>query len=157
MNWLNHPMLCLCSPRFASQYLRFYSTQRPPALRLRPYQENALQACTEALQSGSTRVGVSLPTGSGKTTVFITLLSRIKPSIEYPDATRSLVIVNNIELARQSAKQAQQLFAGWSVEIEQGQKHKASGKADLCVSSCSLFVLWLTSCTMSGLWRLTRR
>ncbi|GJE87676.1 DEAD/DEAH box helicase [Phanerochaete sordida] len=89
----------------------------------------------EALEAGSTRIGVSLPTGSGKTTVFITLLSRIKPSTEYPDATRSLVIVNNIELARQSAKQAQMLFPGWSVEIEQGQKHKASGKADLTVAT----------------------
>ncbi|EKM61106.1 uncharacterized protein PHACADRAFT_156288 [Phanerochaete carnosa HHB-10118-sp] len=125
----------LCGPRFVSQHLRLYSTQRSPALRLRPYQENALQACAEALESGSTRIGVSLPTGSGKTTVFITLLSRIKPPVEYPDATRSLVIVNNIELARQSAKQAQQLFAGWSVEIEQGQKHKASGKADLTVAT----------------------
>ena len=81
---------------------------------------------------------MSLPTGSGKTTVFITLLSRVKPPVEYSDATRSLVIVNNIELARQSAKQAQQLFPGWSVEIEQGQKHKASGKADLCVSPRSM-------------------
>jgi ATP-dependent helicase IRC3 len=90
-----------------------------------------VQACIDTLAAGTTRIGVSLPTGSGKTTVFITALSRIKPPQDAPDATRSLVIVNNIELARQTAWQTTKLFPGWSVEIEQGHKHRASGEADL--------------------------
>ncbi|KAF5355713.1 hypothetical protein D9756_003723 [Leucocoprinus leucothites] len=48
-----------------------------------------------------------------------------------PHATRSLVVVNSIELARQSAEQAARLFPDWSVEIEQGAKHNATGSADL--------------------------
>jgi ATP-dependent helicase IRC3 len=42
-----------------------------------------------------------------------------------------LVIVNAIELALQAAAQAKRLFPEWSVEIEQGSKHKATGLADL--------------------------
>jgi superfamily II DNA or RNA helicase len=102
---------------------------------LRPYQEACLDACTQALESGVSRIGVSLPTGSGKTTVFISLLSRIHPPKLNPHARRSLVIVNSIELARQTANQVKTLFPNWSVEIEQGVKHKASGFADVYVRS----------------------
>ncbi|KAF9270115.1 P-loop containing nucleoside triphosphate hydrolase protein [Marasmius fiardii PR-910] len=103
-------------------------------LALRPYQEECLEACLQALHEGTSRLGVSLPTGSGKTTVFISLLSRIgcPPSSE---ASRALIIVNNIELARQSAEQASRLFPSWSVEIEQGVKHKATGLADVTVAT----------------------
>jgi len=98
---------------------------------LRPYQESCLDACATALEAGASRIGVSLPTGSGKTTVFISLLSRILPPSKSPRATRSLIIVNSIELARQSAAQAEALYPQWDVEIEQGVKHKASGLADV--------------------------
>jgi ATP-dependent helicase IRC3 len=98
---------------------------------LRPYQEEALKACTDALARGVSRIGVSLPTGSGKTTVFLSLLSRISPPSTKPEATRALVIVNAVELARQSAAQARRLFPEWTVEIEQGAKYKATGEADL--------------------------
>jgi ATP-dependent helicase IRC3 len=100
---------------------------------LRPYQEGAIKACTDALAGGASRIGVSLPTGSGKTTVFLSLLSRIAPVPSRPHATRSLVIVNAVELAQQAAAQAARLFPKWSVEIEQGPKHKATGLADLYV------------------------
>jgi len=76
------------------------------------------------------RVGVSLPTGAGKTAVFISLLSSLEPRNDRPDATRSLVIVNSIELAKQAAAQAKHLRPDWVIEIEQG-RHKASGDADL--------------------------
>lgn len=85
----------------------------------------------EALAGGATRIGVSLPTGSGKTTVFMSLLSRIAPPRDNPCATRSLVIVNSIELARQSAAAAEALHPEWRVEIEQGAKYQASGLADV--------------------------
>jgi ATP-dependent helicase IRC3 len=76
-------------------------------------------------------MGVSVPTGCGKTTVFLSLLSRISPSTTRPEATRALVIVNAVELARQAAAQARRLFPEWTVEIEQGAKYKATGEADL--------------------------
>ncbi|KAI0651935.1 P-loop containing nucleoside triphosphate hydrolase protein [Trametes meyenii] len=115
--------------------VRLYNTVvQSAAVALRPYQESCLEACLDALDSGCTRIGVSLPTGSGKTTVFISLLSRLSSPVHVPDATRSLVIVNSVELAQQTATQAKRLFPHWSVEIEQG-KHSASGAADLTVAT----------------------
>lgn len=108
------------------RYVRWSST-----FTLRPYQEACLDACFDALDAGVRRIGVSLPTGAGKTAVFISLLSRLEA--KNADARRSLVVVNSIELARQTAVLAQKLRPDWSVEIEQGAKYNASGRADLCV------------------------
>ncbi|KAF7985333.1 hypothetical protein HWV62_6533 [Athelia sp. TMB] len=102
---------------------------------LRPYQESCLDACTAALESGCSRIGISLPTGAGKTTVFISLLDRIRPPNGSPNATRALIVVNSIELARQSAAQVSALFPEWKVEIEQGAKHNASGLADVTIAT----------------------
>ncbi|TFK41214.1 P-loop containing nucleoside triphosphate hydrolase protein [Crucibulum laeve] len=117
-------------PIFSS--VRYASTPAAPVV-LRPYQEHCLDACIDALATGSTRIGVSLPTGSGKTTVFISLLSRMAPPTT--SATRSLIVVNSIELARQSADQVARLFPNWLVEIEQGMKYNASGLADVTVAT----------------------
>jgi len=113
--------------------LRLLTTQQEhqvAPLILRPYQEICLRACLDAHGAGLSRVGVSLPTGAGKTAVFISLLSSLEPRNDRPDATRSLVIVNSIELAKQAAAQAKHLQPDWVIEIEQG-RHKASGDADL--------------------------
>ncbi|KZT72830.1 P-loop containing nucleoside triphosphate hydrolase protein [Daedalea quercina L-15889] len=118
-----------------SIYRRFYSVAADDLVVLRPYQEASIDACLNALKSGSSRIGVSLPTGSGKTTVFISLLNRITPPPENPRAKQALVVVNSIELARQTAAQAKKLHPEWSVEIEQGGKHHASGDADLTVAT----------------------
>ncbi|KAI0932110.1 hypothetical protein AcW1_000677 [Taiwanofungus camphoratus] len=131
-------MLCIgsrCRLTGRLQYLRRYSTAKGAPVVLRPYQESCLDACLDALRSGCTRIGVSLPTGSGKTTVFISLLSRIFPPAGFPDASRSLIVVNSIELARQAAAQAEKLCPNWTVEIEQGAKHRASGSADVTVAT----------------------
>jgi ATP-dependent helicase IRC3 len=109
------------------------SLRQSSQLALRPYQENCLKACLDAHSSGASRIGVSLPTGAGKTAVFISLLSRLEPRKGEPSATKSLVIVNSIELAKQAAAQARQQRPDWTVEIEQGGMHKASGDADLSV------------------------
>ncbi|KAF9237313.1 P-loop containing nucleoside triphosphate hydrolase protein [Melanogaster broomeanus] len=102
---------------------------------LRPYQQSCLDACHAALNAGVTRIGVSLPTGSGKTTVFTTLLSQIPSPKQSPGASRSLIIVNSVELARQAAAQAETTHSDWKVEIEQGTKHKATGLADVTVAT----------------------
>ena len=103
------------------------------ALKLRPYQETCLGSCLDALKEGSTKIGVSLPTGAGKTVVFVSLLERLQALSRNPQETRSLVIVNSVELARQAADQARKLFPHWTVEIEQGARYTASGLADVCV------------------------
>lgn len=101
-------------------------------VQLRPYQESCLHACLEALKEPNTsRIGISLPTGSGKTTVFVTLISMLNAPSTSQEATRALIIVNNIELARQSAEQVKRMFPDLSVEIDQGSKNNASGVADV--------------------------
>ncbi|KAF8846329.1 P-loop containing nucleoside triphosphate hydrolase protein [Paxillus ammoniavirescens] len=102
---------------------------------LRPYQQACLDACHVALNAGVTRIGVSLPTGAGKTTVFTTLLSQIPSPNQSPRASRSLIIVNSVELARQAAAHAQATNSDWKVEIEQGTKHEATGLADVTIAT----------------------
>ncbi|GJJ13897.1 hypothetical protein Clacol_008154 [Clathrus columnatus] len=102
------------------------------SVKLRPYQESCLQACLGAFEEGTRRIGVSLPTGSGKTTVFVSLINRLPPRGK---ATRALVIVNSVELARQAANQVSTMFPQLSVEIEQGTKYHASGSADITVAT----------------------
>ncbi|THV07737.1 P-loop containing nucleoside triphosphate hydrolase protein [Dendrothele bispora CBS 962.96] len=114
-------------------YDRLFSTLCIKPVTLRPYQEQCLSACEDALEGGNSRIGVSLPTGAGKTTIFISLLARIKSSS--PKSTRSIVIVNSVELARQTAEQVSRLFPSWTVEIEQGARYKASGSADVTVAT----------------------
>ncbi|TFY67144.1 hypothetical protein EVJ58_g1811 [Rhodofomes roseus] len=133
-------MLCLLRRLWTgiSVQRRFYSVPTDDSVVLRPYQEASIDACLKALKSGTSRIGVSLPTGSGKTTVFISLLSRIDPPPENPDARRALVVVNSVELARQAAAQAERLHPEWKVEIEQGVNYHASGEADLYEFSATL-------------------
>ena len=100
---------------------------------LRPYQEDCVRSCLEALARGCTRIGVSSPTGSGKTNMFTSLLSRIQPMNER--ATQSLILVNAIGLAQQAADRARDMFPHLAVEIEQGARHVASGKADITVAT----------------------
>ena len=119
-------------PRAPLQALKPPNVSGAHTFQLRPYQEECVQACTTALAAGEQRIGVSLPTGSGKTTVFLCLLSRIKPRV--PGATRSLIIVNSVELAQQTRDHARRLFPRWSVEVEQG-GNCATGDADMYVDS----------------------
>jgi ATP-dependent helicase IRC3 len=98
-----------------------------PSVQLRDYQEHCIEACLSALNRGVSRIGVSMPTGSGKTTVFVSLLHKL-PS--RPNANKSLIIVNSIELALQAAKQVRRMFPDMTVEIEQG-KNSATGLADV--------------------------
>lgn len=98
---------------------------------LRPYQEECVQSCLAALQKkGVTRIGVSAPTGSGKTTMFCNLISRL-PNVG--DKFRALILVGNIELARQAAEQMRRHSPELSVEIEQGASNVSSGEADVYV------------------------
>ncbi|EPQ29959.1 uncharacterized protein PFL1_02631 [Pseudozyma flocculosa PF-1] len=126
-------------------------------VQLRPYQEECIQECLAAISGGVTRIGVSSPTGSGKTTIFTHLIDRIparsrsSPTSLRDDveddssaassssaplaADRVLVLVNSIELALQAAASISSTFPEKLVEIEQGAKFRASGFADVTVAT----------------------
>lgn len=118
--------------------IRRYSTRKPPPIVLRPYQEEAIQSCTTALESGFSRIAVSLPTGSGKTVTFLSLLNRLPPRSS-TGGTCGLVIVNNIELVRQTEAQARRLFPHWKVSVDQGIK-KPCPDSDLIVATWQTLV-----------------
>jgi len=113
----------------------------PPAIILRPYQESAIDACLSAIAAGKTRIGVSSPTGSGKTTMFMNLIPRfsvLKSKTRRKDSAEDekgsvLIVVSSVELAAQAEGAAKRLLGpDWSVEVEQS-KRSASGIADVCV------------------------
>ena len=68
-----------------------------PLVVLRPYQEAAITSCLEALSAGLTRIGVSSPTGSGKTTMFMSLIPKVGNG-----SGRSLILVSSVDLASQA-------------------------------------------------------
>jgi ATP-dependent helicase IRC3 len=86
-----------------NSFIRTARSLSTASLALRPYQKVCLDKCIEAYSAGVSRIGASLPTGAGKTTVFISLLDRLHAPTQ--EATNSLVIVNSVELARQCAAQ----------------------------------------------------
>jgi superfamily II DNA or RNA helicase len=66
------------------------------ALPLRPYQQQAIDAVEDALRRGVTRPLIVLPTGTGKTQVFASLIARRGGS--------ALVLAHRDELLRQAAE-----------------------------------------------------
>lgn len=107
-----------------------------PSVRLRDYQHDAIAACLSAFDRGLTRIGVSSPTGSGKTTMFMHLIPAVcgredeGTGIVMPRG-KALVLVSGIELASQTELAARRVLGPeWRVEVEQGNR-KASGRADV--------------------------
>ncbi|WWC87646.1 uncharacterized protein L201_002536 [Kwoniella dendrophila CBS 6074] len=118
-------------------------------IKLRPYQAHAIQACLEALSSGLKRIGVSSPTGSGKTTMFMHLIPLIAEDLSADNEQdtnnfiigterrrgKTLIIVGSVELANQSELAAKRILGkDWSIEVEQS-KRIATGKADVTIAT----------------------
>ncbi|GAA5954131.1 hypothetical protein JCM21900_002899 [Sporobolomyces salmonicolor] len=105
---------------------------------LRPYQVECINSVLSELRKGEiTRLGVSAPTGSGKTAMFTSLIHHLPPRIHPITnelATRVLIIVNSIQLAQQTAAVVQRSWPTLLVEIEQG-SNRASGMADVTVAT----------------------
>ena len=95
--------------------------------KLRPYQQEAIDAVVTARREGSKRLLICLPTGSGKTIIFSRLAALAKRPV--------LVLAHREELLGQ-AKQKIEAALGTKgqVSIEQGQRH-ASKKAKVVVCS----------------------
>ncbi|GAA5852613.1 hypothetical protein JCM9279_005529 [Rhodotorula babjevae] len=103
-----------------------------------PTAVDCIRAVLGELERGEfSRLGVSAPTGSGKTAIFTSLISHL-PALVHPVtgevATRVLVIVNSIQLATQTAEAVKRAFPQLIVEVEQG-KSLASGQADVTVAT----------------------
>jgi len=104
------------------------------SVKLRPYQQECVDACIDALERKHlTRIGISAPTGSGKTTMFLELVSRIFS--REANTSHALILVNGITLAQQAAERAKRMFPHMTVDMDQGARHVASGVADITVAT----------------------
>ncbi|GAA5990112.1 hypothetical protein JCM11641_007071 [Rhodosporidiobolus odoratus] len=111
---------------------------RPVGIKLRPYQTECIRAVLDELERGQhQRLGVSAPTGSGKTAIFTSLIRYLPPLIHPTTgehATRVLIIVNSIQLATQTAEVVKRTYPGLSVDVEQGNK-RGNGMAEVTVAT----------------------
>jgi superfamily II DNA or RNA helicase len=78
-----------------------------PPIKLRTYQEAAVGAFFAAYAAGMRRIGLSAPTGAGKTLVFSTIIRKVLEECRYG---KVLVLVNNEELANQAAAKIRHVF-----------------------------------------------
>lgn len=69
----------------------------PPLLR--DYQKDCIEAILRDFRAGHTRLGISSPTGSGKTTTFVNLIPRV---VDDGDRNKTMIIVSSIQLADQA-------------------------------------------------------
>lgn len=110
--------------------------------KLRPYQEECLASILSALERGGTKLGVSSPTGSGKTTIFSELITQIPKPRSHQH--RVLILVSSIQLALQTAQHVARRYPSLWVEVEQGARYKASGLADVTIAT------WQTLISFEG-------
>lgn len=106
-------------------------------LKLRPYQQECIEAVLDYVSKGERRLGISLATGSGKTVIFSHLIDQIPAPTK--NATQTLIIAHRRELVEQAAKHCRALYPEKNVEVEMGSS-SASGVADITVASVASLV-----------------
>jgi superfamily II DNA or RNA helicase len=87
-------------------------------MKLRPYQENAVQAVAEAWQDATSAL-IVLPTGTGKTVCFAELIRRCFPA-------RAMVLAHREELIYQARDKIHRV-TGLRVEVEMGDQRAYMG------------------------------
>ncbi|CCH44066.1 ATP-dependent RNA helicase [Wickerhamomyces ciferrii] len=110
---------------------RQYSTESNQ-IRLRDYQQKCIDSCLDALNNKRRRIGVSLPTGGGKTVVFSSLIDQVKPREGYGNKT--LILAHRTELIQQAAKTVKSILPSKLIEVEMAKYH-SSGDCDVVVAS----------------------
>lgn len=97
-------------------------------MRLRPYQEEAVEAVLAARREGVRRMVLALPTGAGKTVVFSELIRRARHDV--------LVLAHRDELVRQAEAKIRAALSGSgrTVAIEQAER-RAPREANVVVAS----------------------
>jgi len=90
------------------------ATAIPTGFKLRGYQQDAIDACLQGLREGKTRIGVSSPTGSGKTLMFASLIPHFLPLGIKNQSNRSrvLILVGSEELADQAQAKIREVHGG---------------------------------------------
>jgi hypothetical protein len=73
-----------------------------PARPLRPYQEDCVEACLNAISEGKRRLGISLATGAGKTVIFTNLIGKVQ--LDDPKRYQTIILVHRRELVEQAAR-----------------------------------------------------
>jgi hypothetical protein len=73
-----------------------------PARPLRPYQEECIDACLDAISEGIRRLGISLATGAGKTVIFTNLIGKVQ--LEDTKRYQTIILVHRRELVEQAAR-----------------------------------------------------
>ncbi|KAL4967619.1 DEAD/DEAH box helicase [Aspergillus stella-maris] len=118
--------------RWSSAVATTASPLEPPAIQLRDYQEECIQAVIDHVGEGHKRLGVSLATGAGKTVIFTQLIGRIPTRNTIGD--KSLIIVHRRELVEQAYRHCRLAYPNLTVEVEMGNR-VASGTGDIIIAS----------------------
>ena len=98
-----------------------FKPSAPPKLKLRPYQDECITSCLDALHRGVRRQVVSCPTGAGKTIIFANLIPNLPAP--RPGADQVLVLAHRDELVRQNAEKIKNANPDLSVAIEKAEEH----------------------------------
>lgn len=100
--------------------------------KLRDYQQKCIESCLEALENDRRRIGVSLPTGAGKTVVFSHLIDPVKPKNGH--GNKVMILAHRKELITQAAIKCKETYPEKTVDIEMANYH-ATDAADVVVAS----------------------
>jgi len=79
-----------------------------PTRSLRPYQEECVEACLNAISEGKRRLGISLATGAGKTVIFTNLIGKVQ--LEDPKRYQTFILVHRRELVEQAARHCVEVY-----------------------------------------------
>lgn len=99
-------------------------------LRLRPYQDEAVNTTFEAFRLGTNRPAVVLPTGAGKTVIFSWISNRWVQE----RGSRVLILVHREELATQTVKKLHDVAPGLRVGVVKAERDE-HGDVDVIVGS----------------------
>lgn len=104
---------------------------RPPAITLRPYQQDAVNAVCHALDQGQSKLLIALPTGTGKTIVFSSLPHALGVAAA---GQRTLVLAHREELLDQAAAKFSAVAPQLTVGIEQAAR-RCDSNTDVVIAS----------------------
>ncbi|ODV64475.1 double-stranded DNA-dependent ATPase, partial [Ascoidea rubescens DSM 1968] len=115
---------------------------------LRDYQQECLDRCFKALtQENKRRIGVSLPTGSGKTVIFSHLIKKFIDHVKSQNQnssfkTKTLILVHRKELAYQAAKTMSQILPEYRIGIDMGDLKVDPINYDIVIASIQSLVFY---------------
>lgn len=109
------------------------ATNSAPVMKLRDYQQDAIDAILASVKRGIRRPSIVLATGGGKTVVFSHLVSQLQPTS--PErGNKTLVLAHKEELVNQSAKMLALVNPNLKVAIDM-RKLKPDADSDIIVGS----------------------